>query len=94
MKVGKVGVDNDSFSIAVNQGVCNNFFPSNFANKFELQGDRGVCWFWVTVDTQNSKGWIRSHREDSTANQLTKFLAKHVMAPPNVVVGEHSKNPN
>ncbi len=36
MKVGKMGVDDDSFSTTVNQGVCNNFSASDFTNKFKF----------------------------------------------------------
>ncbi len=72
--------------------MCNNFSASNFANEFKFQGDRG--YLSVNVNTHNSKGWTRSHREDSTAYQLAKFLAKHITAPPNIVVGEHFKYPN
>ncbi len=41
MKVGKPGVDDDLFSAAVDQGVCNNFSASSIANKFKFQGDGG-----------------------------------------------------
>ncbi len=41
MKVGKPGIDDDPFSAAVDQGVCNNFSASNFANEFKFQGNGG-----------------------------------------------------
>ncbi len=41
MKVGEAGVDDNSFSTAVDQGMCNNFSASDFANEFMFQGDRG-----------------------------------------------------
>ncbi len=41
MKFGKTGVDDDPFSAAVDQGMCDNFSASNFANKFKFQGDEG-----------------------------------------------------
>ncbi len=36
VKVGKASINNDSFSAAVNQGVCNNFSASNFVNEFKF----------------------------------------------------------
>ncbi len=66
------------------------FLPVTLPMNLSSKVIEGVYRFWVTVDTQNSKEWTRSHREDSTVYQL----AKHVTAPPNIVVGEHSKNPN
>ncbi len=68
------------------------FLPITLPMNSSSKVMEGVCWFWMTVDTQIFKGC--SHRKDSTAYWLAKFLAKHVTAPSNIVVGEHSKNPN
>ncbi len=91
MKVGKAGVDDDSFSAAVDQGVCNNFSASDFANELKFQGDRVCLLVLNNCGYSNSKGWTCSHREYSSTAYC---LVKHVTAPSNIVIGEHSKNSN